>query len=429
MIAEIISIGDELLIGQVVNTNASWIAEKLNNIGIKVHQISTVSDNKEHILQSLEETESRADLIIITGGIGPTKDDITKTTLCEFFNTKLVFSDETYEIIQQLFKVRGYKVTESNRKQAEVPENCKLIANRNGTAPGMWFEKEGKIFISLPGVPYEMKALISESIIPDLQKLSKGNIIFHKTILTQGLGESFLSETIANWEDSLPAHIKLAYLPSPGIVRLRLSAYSITKSEDSNIQQINNSANQQFNNLKAEVEGLIEGLKKKIGEYIYGYDDDTLERIIGRLLKEKEKTICTAESSTGGFIAHRITSIAGSSAYFKGSIVAYANEIKENLLGVSPADIIKLGAVSEHVAKQMAIGAKHLMKTDYAIAVTGIAGPDGGTDDKPVGTTWIAVATPTDIIAKKFLFRDNRERNIIRTTLTALNILRKQIEN
>jgi nicotinamide-nucleotide amidase len=413
MIAELITIGDELLIGQVVNNNASWIGEQLNKTGIRVHQISTISDSREHILRALDEAKGRADLIIATGGLGPTKDDLTKTTVCEYFNSRLVFSEETYKDITELFNTRAYQVTESNRQQAEVPEGCRLIKNKNGTAPGMWFERDNRVFIFLPGVPFEMKAMIREYIIPQLREMAGNEFIYHKTILTQGIGESFLSEKISQWENSLPSYIKLAYLPSPGLVRLRLSAYGM---KDSGLED-----------LKITTESLIDDLKKIIGEYIYGYDDDTLEEIIGRLLREKGKTISTAESCTGGYIAHRITSIAGSSEYYTGTVVAYSNRVKENVLKVKAEHIKKYGAVSEQVVTEMAKGIRELFGTDYSIAVTGIAGPDGGTDEKPVGTTWIAIGTPDKITARRFLFGDNRERNITRTCLTALNMLRKEM--
>lgn len=409
MKAEIISIGDELLIGQVINTNASWLAERLNSIGISVQQISVVSDNRQHIINSLNEAKGRADIIITTGGIGPTNDDITKTTFCEYFNTKLVFNEEAYKDIETLFKNRGVEVTELNRKQAEIPEKCKPLKNKNGTAPGMWFEEEGKIYISLPGVPFEMKAITSEYILPRLAELS-GKTIYHKTILTQGMGESFLSEKIKDWEARLPEHIKLAYLPSPGIVRLRLTAAGSQQSAEG---------------IRQEVDKLIEELNEIIPDLIYGYDDDTLEAIIGKILTKKRSYLATAESCTGGYIAHRITSVPGSSKYFLGSVVAYANDIKEGILKVRNVNFKKNGAVSEEVVKAMAEGIKGLFASSYAIATSGIAGPDGGTAEKPVGTTWIAIATPEKTIAQKFMLGDNRERNIVRASLTALNMLRK----
>ena len=423
MAAEIISIGDELLIGQVINTNASWIAEKLNTIGINVQQISVISDSRKHIMKALEEAKERADIIIMTGGIGPTKDDITKTTLCEYFDTSLEFNEDAYKNVEEIFRKRGLKVTELNRKQAEIPANCKPIRNINGTAAGMWFEKDRKIFISMPGVPFEMKEMITSYILPELKKRNYDKVIFHKTILTQGIGESFLSEIIEDWENKLPENIKLAYLPSPGIVRLRLSAYS----SQSSVLSHQKSRKVNENELSDEVEELISELNKIISEYIYGYDDDTLEGIIGKLLKEKDKTLSTAESCTGGNIARMITSVPGSSEYFTGSVVAYSNKIKENILGVNTDSIKNSGAVSEIVVKEMADGIRKKFGTDYSIAITGIAGPDGGTAEKAVGTTWIAVASEKNIITSKFLFGDNRERNIVRASISALNMLRKEL--
>lgn len=410
MIAEIISIGDELLIGQVINTNASWISEQLNLAGIKVHQVTTISDNRDHILTTLQEAESRADVILVTGGLGPTKDDITKETLCEYFNTQLVFSDEVYNNIVELFGKRGLTLSSPNRKQAEIPESCLPIQNHYGSAAGLWFEKEGKLFISMPGVPFEMKPMITEYIIPEIQKRFKTQAIVHKTVLTQGIGESWLAQKIDAWEDNLPENIKLAYLPQPGIVRLRLTATGENRKV-----------------LEDQVDQEIEKLLVLIPKYFFGYNDDQLYEIIGELLKNKKQSVSTAESCTGGYIAHLITSVAGSSDYFKGSVVAYANEIKQEMLGVKEQSLIEFGAVSEAVVKQMAEGVRKRFKTDYTIATSGVAGPGGGTDEKPVGTTWIAIATPEKTITKHFSFGEHRERNIRKTALTALNMLRKEL--
>jgi nicotinamide-nucleotide amidase len=412
---EIINIGDELLIGQVVNTNASWMAEQLNLSGFRVYQYSVIGDSREHILQGLAEAEKRAEVILISGGIGPTRDDITKHTLCEYFNTRMVFNQEAYQDLEGLFARRGYKVTELNRQQAELPENCTGIPNKLGTARGMWFEKErpeGRktIFVSMPGVPFEMKTMMTEFIIPKLKQIFKTPFIHHKTVLTQGVGESFLAAIIEPWEDRLPANIKLAYLPQPGIVRLRLSGEGL----DAQV-------------LHQQVEAEVEKLQELIGEYIFGFDNDSLEMIIGRLLSEKKATLATAESCTGGAIAHMLTSVAGSSAYFKGSVVAYANDIKKNILGVSSDSLEKYGAVSKEVVTEMVIALKAKFDVDYAIATSGIAGPDGGSAEKPVGTTWIAIATPDEVVATQYLFGDSRDRNIRRTALQALNLLRKKI--
>ncbi len=411
MKAEIITIGDEILIGQVVNTNSSWIAETMNLIGVYIVQITTISDNREQILQTLKDAEKRADIILITGGLGHTKDDITKETLCEFFNTDFTFNEEAYHDIKHLFEIRGYDVSELNKKQAELPANCEPLKNKNGTAPGMWFEENGKIYVSMPGVPFEMKPMVEEQVIPKLRKKFKTDTIYHKTVLTQGMGESWLSEKISGWEDNLPENIKLAYLPQPGIVRLRLSARGKNKKE------LQNQVQEEINKLYKIIPGLI-----------FGFDNDTLEKIIGKILTGKKQSIATAESCTGGYISHLITSVPGSSAYYTGSVVSYSNEIKMKVLSVSAESLEKQGAVSEEVVIEMAKGVKNKFKTDYAIATSGIAGPDGGTREKPVGTTWIAVATPEKILAKKFLFGEDRGRNIRKTALQALNMLRKEIQ-
>lgn len=411
MLAEIISIGDELLIGQVVNTNASWMANLLNLHGVKVYQVTAISDSKEHILSALETASKRVDIILITGGLGPTKDDITKATLCDYFNVKLRFDAEAFKDVEHVFKIRGREVTEINRKQAEIPENCIALRNKNGTAPGMWFDEKGKIYVSMPGVPFEMMAIMTDDVIPRLEKKFKMPVIMHKTVLTQGIGESMLAEKIEAWEDSLAAdNIKLAYLPSPGMVRLRLSTSGKDKAA-----------------LKEIIDRKVKELLPLAESYIYGYDDDTLEGIVGNLLHQKGKTISTAESCTGGYISHLITSIPGSSEYFKGSVISYANEIKMNMLGVKAETLEQYGAVSQQVVEEMVAGAAQRLNTDYSIAVSGIAGPGGGTADKPVGLVWIAIKTPTKLLSKRFQFGDNRERNIRVTAITALNLLRKEL--
>ena len=411
MLAEIITIGDEILIGQIVDTNSAWMGTVLNENGIKVHQISSVSDNREHILKALKEASERVDIILITGGLGPTRDDITKHTLCEYFNTKLRLDESILEDVTALFKKFGRDVTPINRKQAEIPENCIPLHNKNGTAPGMWFEEKGKIYASMPGVPFEMKALMTDDIIPRLNKKFTLPVIIHKNILTQGIGESVLSEKISDWETSLAKEdIKLAYLPSSSMVRLRLS-----------IQGTDAKAMQE------KIDRKIKELNEIAGQHIFGYDDETLEGIIGELLKKRKQKVSTAESCTGGYIAHRLTSVAGSSEYFTGAIVSYSYEIKTTELGVSEEILKTHGAVSQPVVEQMAKAVRIKMKTDYSIAASGIAGPGGGTVDKPVGTVWIAIATPKRVFSKCFQFGGNRERNIIVTGLTALNMLRKEI--
>jgi nicotinamide-nucleotide amidase len=408
--AEIITIGEELLIGQVIDTNSAWISSELNLIGISVKQITSISDDKEQIIDTLNQAAKRAQLILITGGLGPTKDDITKYTLAHYFGSQLVFNESAYKNIEALFARRNLSVTELNRQQAFLPDNCTIIPNAEGTACGMWFEKDKNIFISMPGVPYEMKSMMKNTVFSLLQTHFNLEHVVHKTILTQGIGESFLAEKIEHWEDNLPAHIKLAYLPSPGIVRLRLSAKG--KKQTS---------------LAIEFEEQIKKLKEIINPYIYGYDETTLEEVIGNLLKTKKQSICTAESCTGGYIAHLITSIAGSSAYYKGSIIAYDNAVKIAQLGVNEEDLKNHGAVSKQVVEKMAQGAKDCLHTDYAIASSGIAGPDGGSDEKPVGTVWIAIAGPHGITSKVFYLGEHRGRNIQKAAVIALNMLRKYI--
>ncbi len=417
MLAEIITIGDEILIGQIVDTNSAFIATMLNLNGVTVKQISSVSDDSNHIKKALDEAKERADIILITGGLGATKDDITKKTLCEYFNTTMRFDEEVYQDVLNIFTAYGKEVTPINRMQAEVPAICTVIRNKTGIAPGMWFDVNGKIFISMPGVPYEMKAMMQNQVIPKIKERFKLPVIIHKTVLTQGIGESYLSEMIADWEDSLSSdNIKLAYLPSPGMVRLRLS----TKGDDA--KQLN-----------ALVNKKLEELKIIISEYIYGYEifgkeNETLEQIAGKLLRQSNKTISTAESCTGGYIAHLITKVPGSSDYYIGSVISYSYEIKEIELGVSKEMLETHGAVSQPVVEQMAKDIREKYKTDYSIAASGIAGPGGGTDEKPVGTVWIAIATPEKVFSEKFLFGNNRERNIQKTANAALNMLRKELE-
>ena len=410
MKAEIITIGDEILIGQIVDTNAAWIAEQFNLSGIEIYQITSVHDDTEHIKEALQNAEEKVDLVVLTGGLGPTKDDITKHALCEYFNTKLVFHEPTFEHIKQRFKNRNIDLNKLNRDQALVPEACTVLANKAGTAPGMWFEKNDTIFVSVPGVPFEMKYLVENEILQRLQNNGKTKAIFHKTVQTQGLPESMLAQRIENWENSLPKNIKLAYLPNPMSVRLRLSAIGNNLSE-----------------LKEEVQDEIERLKQLIPDHIFGFDNETLAEVIGRMLLENGQTLAVAESCTGGYISHLITSVSGSSGWYKGGVTAYSNEIKQQLLGVSAGTLEKHGAVSEQVVCEMAQGARRKMKADFSVATSGIAGPTGGTEEKPVGTVWIAVATPGKIFAEKFVFGDNRERNIIRSSQTALQILRRTI--
>jgi len=410
MKAEIITIGDEILIGQIVDTNSAWIAEQFNLNGIEIYQITSVHDTHGHILKAIKKAEKKVDLVILTGGLGPTKDDITKNALCEYFNTKLVFHQPTFEHIKTRFTRLNIDVNKLNRDQALVPESCTVLFNKAGTAPGLWFENNDTYFVSVPGVPFEMKYLVENEILPRLLASGKTKAIFHKTVLTQGIPESMLAMKLEEWEGALPANIKLAYLPSPLAVRLRLSATGNNENE-----------------LRILVESEIEKLQKIIPDHIYGYNNETMAEVIGRTLKNKGKTLAVAESCTGGYISHLITSVPGCSAFFKGSVTAYSNVIKENILEVKNSTLVQFGAVSEEVAKEMAIGAIHVLNVDFALATTGIAGPDGGSAEKPVGTVWIAIASKNGITAQKYVFGDNRERNISRSSQTALQMLRRVV--
>lgn len=407
MKAEIITIGDEILIGQIVDTNSAWMGQNLNLHGIEVYQVTSVHDDHDHILKAFAEAESRVDLVLITGGLGPTKDDITKKVLCEYFETELIFQPEVLEHVSLLLSSRNVVINQLNRDQAFLPANCTILHNSAGTAAGMWFERNNTIFISMPGVPFEMEAIMTEEVFPRLVKLGITQSIVHKTVLTIGLPESMLAEKIEMWENALPPFIKLAYLPSPMAVRLRLSGYGTNKAL-----------------IEEEIGKQVKELLTLIPENVFGFDDDNLARAIGRLLVGSSKTMAVAESCTGGNIAQIITSNPGCSAYFKGGIVAYSNEIKNKFLQV-PEDVLNtFGAVSQQVAEAMALGARAELNADYSIATTGIAGPDGGSEEKPVGTVWIAVAGPSGVKSKMFNFKHNRERNIIRSTQTSLNMLR-----
>lgn len=410
MLAEIITIGDELLIGQTIDTNSAWIGEQLSLIGIRVHQISSITDNKEHIIKALNEASSRVQLIIMTGGLGPTKDDITKHTLCDYFNTDLTLNKKVFEFLKERYEKFNLSFTKVNQDQALLPTSCKLLPNSRGSASGMWFEKNKVVFISLPGVPYEMKGILTDEGFPRLVKHFNTPNVIHRTIRTIGIPESKLAYQLENWESSLAKHnLKLAYLPSPGFVRLRISGVE----ENEKLAPI--------------IEEKIKELYLIIGDHIYGEEKERLEEVIGKLLKEKGKTLSTAESCTGGTIAKTLTNISGSSAYYNGSIVAYSNEAKINLLKVSKNDIELYGAVSQPVVEQMAKKARILLNTDFSIATSGIAGPGGGTEEKPIGTIWIAISSKEKIISQKLLLPyNNRERNISVTSSYALNILRKE---
>jgi len=412
MQAEIISIGDELLIGQTINTNAGWIGEQLNKEGIRIHRSTSIADSKKDILQALFEAEKRADLILITGGLGPTKDDITKISLCEYFDTKLVLKEEVLFRIEEMFADRGIQLLEAHKGQAEMPESCIVIPNYRGTASGMWFERNGVVFISMPGVPYEMEHLMENILLDKIRKHFKRPAILHRTILTVGVGESFIAQKIEAWEDSLAAHqIVLAYLPSPGMVKLRMSSYDVNDKETvEKIMAIK----------EAELHELI-------GEHIYGFEKDTLQGVVGELLRQNMATLTTAESCTGGFVAHLITSTPGCSDYFQGGFVTYAEEQKAGTLGVDSALIKKHSVLSKEVAEAMAVGARNKMNTTWAVSTTGVAGPTGGTDEIPVGTIWIGIAGPNGVRSFKMKFGKRRDINILLAANTALNLLRKEI--
>ena len=410
MKAAIITIGDELLIGQTVNTNASWMGAELSKSGFDVSRITSVHDRSEDIINILNESAGKSDVVLITGGLGPTSDDITKPTLCEFFNTQLVMNYEVLSMLEEMMRRRNFPMNERNRNQAEVPEACRVLKNGAGTAPGMWFEKDGTIYISMPGVPHEMKYLMTNLVLPELNQRFTSQVIVHRNIMTYGEGESVLADILREFESGLQENIKLAYLPAFGIIKLRLTG---TGSDYNNVlNQVNEQAGKLYN---------------IIPELIYGENEESLEMVIGRLLKTSKKTISTAESCTGGKIAQLITSVPGSSEYFKGSIIAYSNTVKTQLLGVQDYILTRYGAVSENTAREMAVGARSLLKTDFVVATTGIAGPDGGTETKPAGTIWIAVASEKGIVCEKRVFGNDRELNIMRFSLAALNLLRKQI--
>lgn len=409
MLAEIITIGDEILIGQIVDTNSAFIAQQLNAIGIRVKQISSVSDDKEHILKSLNEAKGRADVILITGGLGPTKDDITKKTLAEYFGVGLIENKDALANVEAIFlRIRGSleNMLDINRQQALVPENCEVILNKNGTAPGMWFNVDGKIYMSMPGVPHEMMYMMQEEVIPKLKSSLKLPAIVHKTILTAGEGESYLAKRIEDIEDSLPAHIKLAYLPKLGQVRLRLSGYGENEAQ-----------------LRQEVEAFAAKLVERVRDKVVAEEDVTLEKAILKKMEANGLTLSIAESCTGGYISHLITQHPGSSKVFFGGGVTYANELKESLLGVKAETIQQFGAVSGEVVTEMVEGAIKHFGSDYAIAVTGIAGPDGGTEEKPVGTVWIGVSNGEKTQIKKFTFGNKRVQNIERSAISALSML------
>jgi nicotinamide-nucleotide amidase len=405
----VVSIGDELLIGQTVNTNASWIGQEISKIGGNVIEGLTISDKAQDILTTVDYALNTSDVVIITGGLGPTKDDITKHTLANYFETELEIHQPTLEKITAYFSMRNRPMLESNIQQAELPKNCTILTNNYGTAAGMWFEKNGKIVISLPGVPYEMKGIMTEEVFPRMKERFQLNSMYHKTVLTQGIGESFLAEKLTDWENRVRAEgFGLAYLPSPGIVKLRISSPNGDKD-------------------KGKIENYLSEVKNNLPEAVFGYENETLPEIIGNQLRERHLKIGTVESCTSGLLANQIVSVSGASDYFEGSLLTYSYKLKEEILGISNSTLLDNGAVSEIVALQMAEQGLKKLNVDICLSTTGIAGPAGGTEDKPVGLVWIGLATKNGVKARKFQFGDNRERNIQMTVLSALNWLRYEL--
>jgi len=405
----IITIGDELMIGQVVDTNSAWIAKEFNASGFWIRKRVSVGDDHDEIWQALDEESRKSKIVLITGGLGPTADDITKPLLCEYFDTRLVVNQDVLNYLEKLFTETFRRpFTERNRKQAEVPESCTVIHNAKGTAPGMWFEREGVIFVSMPGVPHEMKAMVSTSVIPNLlDKIVTGTIL-HRTLLTSGIGESFLADTIQDWEAALPVRLKLAYLPSFGMVRLRITGTGTDRVS-----------------LEKELDKEFEKLKDIVSQWLVTDRDENLPEVVSRLLKTAGKTLGLAESCTGGFVSHLLTREAGSSEIFKGSVISYSNEVKNQLLKVDESSLRKEGAVSEATVRAMAEGALDVLKTDYVIAITGIMGPGGGSPEKPVGMVWLAAGNKEELITERAQFRYDRLRNIEMASNAALNLLRR----
>ena len=405
--AEIIAIGDELLYGQVLDTNSHWISQELDLVGVKVVRKTTIGDNRSDILTAFAEAEKRADLILITGGLGPTQDDLTKPLLAEYFGCEIIEFPEAVAAVTEFFKRRGREITPLNILQGHLPACCAYVANEVGTAPGMWFEKNGTYWMSMPGVPHEMKKLMKDFVLPRLPEIFELPVIYHKIVKTVGIGESWLADLIRDWENALPEHIKLAYLPSLGQVRLRLTAFGKERKK-----------------LEGEVSEQIALVFPLIANYVYGYDEETLESAIGNLLKKSGKTLALAESCSGGYVSHLVTSIPGSSAYFNGSVVPYHNQFKHSILGVSTETLESKGAVSEETVHEMAEGVRKKFGADFGLASSGVAGPDGGTEEKPVGTVWISCAGEGFVEAKKLQLTQDRLLNIQLTAVAVLNLLR-----
>lgn len=406
--AEIITIGDEILYGQITDTNTQWISSELDKIGIRTIRKSSVGDSEKAILEIFEESSKRAELVIVTGGLGPTKDDITKKTFCKYFNTELVINPQALADVTAFFKLRGRELSNLNKGQGEIPANATFIQNTMGTAPGMWFEQGEVVYISMPGVPFEMKGMMTLTLLPKLQEHFKTPSIFHKVIRTVGIGESYLAEMIEMWEDALPKHIKLAYLPSVGNVKLRLTGFG----ED-------------LKTLETQVEEQFQKILPTIQEYVYGFGNDELEEVVGRLLIKNKQTVSVAESCTGGYLGHQFTKVSGSSAYFIGGILSYDNAVKINQLSVKEETLNTYGAVSEKTVIEMSENVRKLMGTTFGLATSGTAGPNGGTFEKPVGTIWIAIASEKQTITKQLTLGGSREQNIHLTSINILNLLRK----
>ncbi|NVJ86018.1 MAG: competence/damage-inducible protein A [Algoriphagus sp.] len=409
--AEIIAIGDELLYGQIMDTNSHWISQELDLVGVKVVRKTTVGDKREDILTAFSEAEKRADLVLITGGLGPTQDDLTKPLLAEYFNCPIQEVPEAVAAITEFFKRRGREMTPLNILQGHLPSCCQYVPNEVGTAPGMWFERGETYWMSMPGVPHEMKKLMRDFVIPKLPEIFELPIIFHKVIKTAGIGESWLADLINDWENALPENIKLAYLPSLGHVKLRLTGFGT-----------------EFKSIEAEVDNQIQLVLPKIQKYVYGYNNETLETAIGKLLRENRKTLALAESCSGGYITHLVTTVPGSSDYLQGAVVPYHNEFKQKILRVKKETLESKGAVSEETVQEMSKGVRQLFGADFGLASSGIAGPDGGTAEKPVGTVWIACAGEGFIETKKLQLTQDRLLNIQLTGVAVLNLLRICIE-
>ncbi len=411
MKAEIITIGDEILIGQIVDTNSAWMGQKLNEAGIDVVQITSVSDQESAIFEALAQAEKRAEVVLITGGLGPTKDDITKKVLCDYFGTKLVRNDQILQKLDAWFKNRGREMTSLNECQADLPECCEVLPNRMGTASGMWFEQNETIFISMPGVPYEMKCIMEEEALPRLVSLGRTDQVVHRTLLTAGLPESLLSQRIEDIEASLPNHLKLAYLPRPGMVRLRLTAKG-PKNLD----------------FSKDLKTYGDAIRERLADVVFGEGEQTLTSVIGDLLLTENARVGLAESCTGGFLSSLFVEVPGSSRYYEGSVVVYSYELKSKFIGVKTETLMQYGAVSEEVVKEMALGTQQEMGVGYSIAISGIAGPDGGTPDKPVGTVWMAVAGPNGVVTHRGSYGNVRALNIERSAMHALYLLWKMLQ-